>query len=143
MKSEVTFAGVLLVAMVVAAPAGATQGRGQAKKAEKAEAHQKADGVHHGEDDYGVFDRDGHVRVIRDYQREGLPPGLAKRQSLPPGLAKQLRERGELRPASRSDGSARRATWSRACHRCRRTTTATLPATTWSSSTRARTPSRT
>ena len=51
MKSEVTFAGVLLVAMVVAAPAGATQGRGQAKKAEKAEAHQKADGVHHGEDD--------------------------------------------------------------------------------------------
>ncbi len=98
MKSEITFAGVLLVAMVVAAPAGAAQGRGQAKKAEKAEAHQKADAVHHGEDDHGVFDRDGHVRVIHDYQREGLPPGLAKRQSLPPGLAKQLRERGELPP---------------------------------------------
>ena len=46
-----------------------------------------------------VIDRDGHVRVIRDYGRGGsLPPGLAKREALPPGLQKQLRERGELPP---------------------------------------------
>ena len=54
-----------------------------------------------------MFDRDGHVRVIRDYQREGLPPGLAKRQSLPPGLAKQLRERGT--PARPPEAMGRRA----------------------------------
>jgi hypothetical protein len=45
------------------------------------------------------IDRNGHVRVIRDYGRSGsLPPGLAKREALPPGLQKQLRERGELPP---------------------------------------------
>jgi hypothetical protein len=46
-----------------------------------------------------VIDREGHRRVVTDYyNREGLPPGLAKRESLPPGLAKQLRERGRLPP---------------------------------------------
>ena len=45
-----------------------------------------------------VIDRDGHVRVIRDYSRAGLPPGLAKREQLPPGLRQQLRENGELPP---------------------------------------------
>lgn len=45
-----------------------------------------------------VFDRDEHVRVIRDYERRGLPPGLAKREQLPPGLRRQLRERGTLPP---------------------------------------------
>lgn len=45
-----------------------------------------------------VIDRDGHVRVIRDYERRGLPPGLAKREQLPPGLRRQLRENGTLPP---------------------------------------------
>lgn len=45
-----------------------------------------------------VVDRDGHVRVIRDYSRAGLPPGLAKREQLPPGLRKQIREKGTLPP---------------------------------------------
>ena len=45
-----------------------------------------------------VLDRDGHVRVIRDYSRSGLPPGLAKREQLPPGLRKQIRENGTLPP---------------------------------------------
>jgi hypothetical protein len=46
-----------------------------------------------------VIDRDGHVRVIREYAHAGsLPPGLAKRQPLPPGLHEQLHERGELPP---------------------------------------------
>jgi hypothetical protein len=45
-----------------------------------------------------VFDRDGHVRVIRDFARRGLPPGLAKRETLPPGLRRQIRERGSLPP---------------------------------------------
>ena len=51
-------------------------------------------------DDRGdrVVDRDGHVRVIRDYVRAGLPPGLAKREQLPPGLRKQIRENGTLPP---------------------------------------------
>ena len=100
---RLTFAGAVLVALaLVFTPIDAAaqgRGRGQAKKADKAETKHKADTVKHGEDDRDVFDRAGHVRVIHDYFREGsLPPGLAKRQSLPPGLEKQLRERGELPP---------------------------------------------
>ena len=93
-------AAVVALALVLSPIEAAAQGHGhgQAKKAEKAEAKHKADKVKHGEDDRHVFDRDGHVRVIHEYQRAGLPPGLAKRQSLPPGLEKQLRERGELPP---------------------------------------------
>jgi hypothetical protein len=46
-----------------------------------------------------VIDRDGHLRVVREfYAGRALPPGLAKRESLPPGLSKQLRERGRLPP---------------------------------------------
>jgi hypothetical protein len=49
--------------------------------------------------DIVVIDRDGHLRVVREfYARQGLPPGLAKREALPPGLSKQLRERGRLPP---------------------------------------------
>jgi hypothetical protein len=98
-----------LVLSLSASPAFAAQGRGrgQAKKAEKAE---KAPKAYKGEKAEGrdrddararavIFDRDGHVRVIREYAHGGsLPPGLAKRESLPPGLRKQLRERGELPP---------------------------------------------
>lgn len=65
---------------------GRGHGHGQGKKGAKAE-------------ETVVVDRDGHVRVIREYGRAGsLPPGLAKREALPPGLQKQLRERGELPP---------------------------------------------
>jgi len=98
-----TLAGAAVVALaLVFTPiqAGAQgNGHGQDKKAEKAGKKHKTDKVKHGEDDKYVFDRDGHVRVIHEYFREGsLPPGLAKRQSLPPGLEKQLHERGELPP---------------------------------------------
>lgn len=96
MKWNVRFAGALVVfsALVLAMPAVAGQGRGQgqAKKADKADKNNaKPDAV--------VVDRDGHVRVIRDYAHAGsLPPGLAKRDQLPPGLRKQLHERGALPP---------------------------------------------
>lgn len=86
------FAGLLCIvalcvqSIAVVGAQGRGRGRGQAKKNEKVEQTI-------------VIDRDGHVRVIREYGRGGsLPPGLAKRQSLPPGLRKQLRERGELPP---------------------------------------------
>lgn len=49
--------------------------------------------------DVVVLDRDGERRIVTEFfNREGLPPGLAKRRSLPPGLAKHLRERGQLPP---------------------------------------------
>ena len=129
---------VLFSAFAVGMPpadAVAGQGRGKAKKAEKAEdkrekrddKHEKAEDKHerkdrkddrkdrddHRDDDRDhrrdgrrddkvpvvVVDRDGHVRVIREFAHSGsLPPGLAKRESLPPGLRRQLRERGELPP---------------------------------------------
>lgn len=75
-----------------APPADALAGQGRGRGAEQA--------AKPGKDDKAVvIDRDGHVRVIREYARAGsLPPGLAKRDSLPPGLQKQLRERGALPP---------------------------------------------
>ena len=103
----------LIVAIVVFSafafgvpPASAVpvQGRGQEKKAEKKAGQiekkaDKAERKHDKKDDVkvAVVDRDGHVRVFREY-RGSLPPGLAKRESLPPGLRKQLRERGQLPP---------------------------------------------
>jgi hypothetical protein len=95
---------VLFSAFSLAVPApdaGAGQGgRGQAKKAEKAERKaDKKDAKKDHKTKTIVVDRDGHIRVIREYARGGsLPPGLAKREPLPPGLRKQLRERGELPP---------------------------------------------
>jgi hypothetical protein len=72
-----------LQSIAAAGVQGRGRGRGQGKKTEQAI----------------VINRDGHVRVIREYGRGGsLPPGLAKREALPPGLRKQLRERGELPP---------------------------------------------
>lgn len=103
---------VVISALSMATPAAAAgqgRGRGHAKKAEKAEKHEnKADKDKDKRDDRDndhdrakvvVVDRDGHVRVIREYAHAGsLPPGLAKRESLPPGLRAQLRERGALPP---------------------------------------------
>ena len=109
-------AAVVFSAFSIAVPpADAGQGRGQAKKVEKAEKHEnkaekKADKRDDKRDDRRdgtrpdtaravVVDRDGHVRVIREYALAGsLPPGLAKRESLPPGLRNQLRENGALPP---------------------------------------------
>ena len=101
---------VVFSALAIGVPpasAAAAQGRGQAKKANKVEKKidkiekkaDKADDKRDKKDDAKVVvvDRDGHVRVFREY-RGSLPPGLAKRESLPPGLRKQLRERGELPP---------------------------------------------
>lgn len=107
------FVGSLVLAAAVALaapPADALEsqgrGRGPAKAAEKADKHAgkaaKQDAKQTAKHTPVVIDRDGHVRVIRDYGRSGsLPPGLAKRESLPPGLRKQLRERGTLPPGLR------------------------------------------
>lgn len=95
--SRIVGAIVLFSAFSLAMPAadalaGQGRGRGNAKKADKADKKDdKARAI--------VVDRDGHIRLIREYARGGsLPPGLAKREALPPGLRKQLRERGELPP---------------------------------------------
>lgn len=88
----VVFSALSLAMPASADLAGQGRGRGQAKKAEKA-------GKKDGRPETIVVDRDGHVRVIREYAHGGsLPPGLAKREQLPPGLRKQLRERGALPP---------------------------------------------
>jgi hypothetical protein len=97
---------VAISAFSIAVPLGAAdqgRGRGQATKPEKAEkVENKAEKKADKKDDkakVAVVDRDGHVRVIREYARAGsLPPGLAKREALPPGLRAQLRERGALPP---------------------------------------------
>jgi len=109
MSKNRRFVGAIVVFSAFAfgvSPAGAApvQGRGQEKKAEKKadKTEKKADKAEQKQDKkddvkVAVVDRDGHVRVFREY-RGSLPPGLAKRESLPPGLREQLRERGELPP---------------------------------------------
>ena len=96
---------VVLSALSIAVPtAVAGQGHSQDKKPAKvkAEKHEnkpanKAD--KHDTAPVVAVDRDGHVRVIREYAHRGsLPPGLAKREALPPGLRAQLREHGTLPP---------------------------------------------
>jgi len=83
----------LAVTMMWASPALA-QGRGHGR----GRGHANADKVRPTEQAV-VIDREGHVRVIREFAQSGsLPPGLAKRKSLPPGLRAQLHERGELPP---------------------------------------------
>jgi hypothetical protein len=106
----VLFSAFSLAVPAPAAGAGQGRGRGHANKADKADqkadkAERKADRKDDKKYDKTrpiVVDRDGHLRVIREYARGGsLPPGLAKRESLPPGLRKQLHERGELPPGLR------------------------------------------
>jgi hypothetical protein len=111
----ILFSAFSLAIPAADALAGQGRGGGQAKKADKADKadkdkadkdkadkdkadKDKAD-KKDGRPEAIAVDRDGHIRVIREYARGGsLPPGLAKRESLPPGLRKQLRERGELPP---------------------------------------------
>ncbi len=96
----ILFSAFSLAIPAADALAGQGRGGGQAKKADKADKadKDKAD-KKNGKPEAIVVDRDGHIRVIREYARGGsLPPGLAKRESLPPGLRKQLRERGALPP---------------------------------------------
>jgi hypothetical protein len=96
----ILFSAFSLAIPAADALAGQGRGGGQAKKADKADKadKDKAD-KKDGRPEAIAVDRDGHIRVIREYARGGsLPPGLAKRESLPPGLRKQLRERGALPP---------------------------------------------
>ncbi len=47
-----------------------------------------------------VFTRE-EITLVKNYfrdNRNGLPPGLAKREKLPPGLERQLRQNGTLPP---------------------------------------------
>jgi hypothetical protein len=114
MSKSYGFVGVVVLVSAFAlggpptdALAGQGRGRGakqaeKADKSDKANKPEKAKNVPRGSDDKPgmvVVDRDGHLRIIREYAHGGsLPPGLAKRESLPPGLRNQLRERGALPP---------------------------------------------
>ena len=95
---------VLLTGLAVAIPstgAFAAQGRGQGRKAAKAERREdkKEDKAARKQGEAAAIDREAHLRVIREYGRGGsLPPGLQNRRQLPPGLRRQLRERGALPP---------------------------------------------
>ena len=81
-----------------AKPAKPAKAKEAKTKADKPAAQQPSAQRRDNDRDRRVIDRDGHVRVIRDYSRSGLPPGLAKREQLPPGLRQQIRENGELPP---------------------------------------------
>jgi len=111
MSQNRAFFGALVVlsALSIAVPPafagqGQGQGHGQDKKPAKVKAEKHENKAANKADPHGaatpvVVDRDGHVRVIRDYAHAGsLPPGLAKREALPPGLRAQLREHGTLPP---------------------------------------------
>jgi hypothetical protein len=103
-SSRFVNAVILFSAFSIAVPAvdasvAQGRGRGNAGKPEKADKADKAHKADKKDAQVIVVDRDGHLRVIREYAHGGsLPPGLAKRESLPPGLRKQLHEGGALPP---------------------------------------------
>ena len=83
----------ILVAISMLAPAAWSQGRGQGK-------HPAASSSHGSPSVVTVFTTQER-EIISDWfrgNRNGLPPGLAKRESLPPGLQKQLQRNGTLPP---------------------------------------------
>jgi hypothetical protein len=83
----------ILLAMPMLAPAAWSQGRGQGK-------HQAASS-NHGSPSVVIVFTTQEREMISDWfwsNRNGLPPGLAKRESLPPGLQKQLQRNGTLPP---------------------------------------------
>ena len=83
----------ILVAISMLAPVAWSQGRGQGK-------HQAASSSHASPSVAIVFTTQER-EIISDWfrsNRNGLPPGLAKRESLPPGLQKQLQRNGTLPP---------------------------------------------
>ena len=98
--SSVWLAGALVCAPSIAGAQGRGHGNGHDKpQKQKVEKPVGTSGHAKKTDRDVAIDRDGHVRVIREYAHAGsLPPGLAKRQALPPGLRKQLHERGTLPP---------------------------------------------
>jgi hypothetical protein len=100
-------ASLLALAILLAIPASASAQGKPAKPGKPTEAAPTATAERRTTDDSSPWDRirrnrDRDESVIRDWlrtaDREGLPPGLAKRESLPPGLERQLRERGKLPP---------------------------------------------
>ena len=92
-----SYVAVVTIALTLAGPAAAAQGRGRGNA--KPDKPQAGHDEKRKDDHIIVFDRDAHVRVIHEYARGGsLPPGLAKREALPPGLRKQLHENGALPP---------------------------------------------
>ncbi|OFV89051.1 MAG: hypothetical protein A3D93_00315 [Acidobacteria bacterium RIFCSPHIGHO2_12_FULL_67_30] len=108
---------LLTLALVLAAPAWAAQGKGQGKPADKGkpaeagkpedagkdkekekEDKEREEAAKHGR----AFGKD-HEKTIRDWfgnnqNLQGLPPGLAKREQLPPGLQRHLERNGTLPP---------------------------------------------
>ena len=130
---------VVFLALAFALPAsvalaGQGRGNGPAKKTEKTVKADKHDGKDKNKDKDKdgkkdgraaviAVDRDGHLRVIREYAHGGsLPPGLAKRQALPPGLREQLRETGQLPPGLQKRLVLVPVSLGRRCRRCRLTT---------------------
>ncbi len=110
MSQNRAFFGAVVVfsALSIAVPpAVAGQGHGHDKKPAKVKAEKHENKAANKADKHSpaaavVVDRDGHIRVIREYAHAGsLPPGLAKREALPPGLRAQLREHGTLPPGLR------------------------------------------
>src|SRR3990172_4260933 len=112
---------LLTLALALAVPALAAQGKGQGKPADKGKPAEAGKSAEHGKpDDAGkkddkadkereeqaakgrAFGKD-HEKTIRDWfgdnaNLQGLPPGLAKREELPPGLQRHLERNGTLPP---------------------------------------------
>src|SRR3989304_5823000 len=96
---------LLTLALALAVPALAAQGKGQGKPAEHGkpdDAGKKDDKADKEREEQAAkgraFGKD-HEKTIRDWfgdnqNLQGLPPGLAKREQLPPGLQKHLARNG-------------------------------------------------
>ena len=108
-------AGLLLISSPLLAAKGGSKGKPPKEAKEKdAKPKEASDSGHaEGHSESRTWGASGPAigrdegRVIRSWfatpqNREGLPPGLAKRESLPPGLRRQIDRNGQLPPGLES-----------------------------------------
>ena len=93
MKRHASWFVLILLAMPMLVPAVWSQGRGRGKR--------QAVSTNYGSPSVAIIFTSQEREIVSDWfwsNRNGLPPGLAKRESLPPGLQKHLRRNGTLPP---------------------------------------------
>ena len=105
MKNFGRFAGMAMVALVIASGAAWAQGQGRGRGGEQREERTAGDKVREvlpaSEPVFTTAERTVITRWFTT-NRSNLPPGLAKRETLPPGLERQLRQKGTLPPGLQS-----------------------------------------
>lgn len=91
--------GIAVLAISICSPLAFAQGKGHGKGKAKHEVAEASEPSRSAVSMRVFSDRDRDIiRSCFTDDREGLPPGLAKRDRLPPGLERHLQKNGTLPP---------------------------------------------